>query len=424
LLKTLLRRAYRAGLIFSMALAAGCGTNGSDPAPTASNSSGGSTAVATTPPTPPPPPPTAASVPSPSLAGEVAIADSFDVNQGLEPAAGTGRIAPPSPDDVSGFRFMCKPSHISKDDPVVYPGQPGASHLHMFWGNTGTNASSTYQSLRTTGQSTCDNRGTDTPLNRSAYWMPAMLDGAGHVVLPDMINTYYKQLPHGSPNCSSPPNGTQSVGICVDIPNGLRFVFGYNMATGTGGPNDPNSNEHYSMWFECWSDLIGTPTGSAATGRYSTIADVVAAGCPSGGVLVAQGVIPVCWDGKNLDSPDHRSHLVSYMPDTNNGIRCPADHPYVLPSLQMRAEFTTDDNFVAGKWHFSSDEMVPGIKAGSTFHFDYFEAWSPTIKNAWFRNCIDKHLTCAEGDLGNGLQMKDAGVPAGGWTRHQLLPSP
>jgi hypothetical protein len=369
-------------------------------------------------------------VPSPSLAGEVAIADTFNTNDGLQPAYGTGVIPVASPDDVSGFRFMCKPSHISKDDPVVYPGQPGASHLHTFWGNTGTNANSNYQSLRTTGQSTCDNRGANTPLNRSAYWMPAMLDGAGDVVLPDMINTYYKQLPHGSPNCSSPPNssvlsgGTYSVGICVDIPNGLRFVFGYNMATGAGGPNDPNSNEHYSMWFECWSDLIGTPTASGATGRYSTIADVVAAGCPSGGVLVAQGVIPVCWDGKNLDSPDHRSHLSSYLPDAANGVRCPDDHPYVLPSLQMRAEFTTDDNFVAGKWHFSSDEMVPGIKAGATFHFDYFEAWSPTIKNAWFRNCIDKHLTCANGDLGNGLQMKDAGVPIGGWTRHQLVPVP
>jgi hypothetical protein len=218
-------------------------------------------------------------VPSPSLAGEVAIADTFNVNDGLELAQGTGAIAPPSPDDVSGFRFMCKPGQVSRDDPVVYPGQPGASHLHQFWGNTGTNANSTYQSLRTTGQSTCDNRGSNIALNRSAYWMPAMLDGAGNVVEPDMINTYYKQLPHSSPNCSSPPNGMLSVGTCVDIPNGLRFVFGYNMATGKGGPTDPTSLEYYNMWFECWSDLIGTPSPVAsAQGRFHSIADLVAAG--------------------------------------------------------------------------------------------------------------------------------------------------
>ena len=63
---------------------------------------------------------------------------------------------------------MCKPGQILRDDPIVYPGQAGASHLHQFWGNLGANANSNYQSLRTTGQSTCDNRGTNTPLNRSA----------------------------------------------------------------------------------------------------------------------------------------------------------------------------------------------------------------------------------------------------------------
>jgi hypothetical protein len=327
-----------------------------------------------------------------------------------------------SPDDVSGFRFMCKPGQLLRDDPVVYPGQPGASHLHQFWGNTGANANSTYRSLRTTGQSTCDNRGTDTPINRSAYWTPAMLDGAGHVVEPDFINTYYKQPPHNDPSCSSPPDAaTHSAGICVDLPNGLRFVFGYNMATGKGGPTDPNSPEHYSMWFECWADLTGTPSPVAsARGKFSSIADVVAGGCPAGGILVMQAVIPVCWDGKNLDSPDHRSHLSNYLPDAP--VRCPADHPYVLPSLQMRLHYTTDDNFVAGKWHLASDEMVSGMPAGGTFHMDYFEAWSPTVKDLWFRNCIDKHLTCANGDLGNGMQLKDAGWSD--WTIHHLVPVP
>jgi hypothetical protein len=331
-----------------------------------------------------------------------------------------------SPDPVSGFRFMCKPGQILRDDPIVYPGQAGASHLHQFWGNTGANANSNYQSLRTTGQSTCDNRGTNTPLNRSAYWTPAMLDGAGNVVKPDFINTYYKQIPHGDPACQGPPDSSH-LGWCVDIPNGLRFVFGYNMATGKGGPNDLSSDEQWFLWFNCWDDLTGTPDTTTGNKNFHSIAEVVAAGCPSGAVLVAQAVIPVCWDGKNLDSADHRSHLAFSMGDYVASAAqraCPADHPYVLPSLQMRAEYTTDANFAAGKWHLSSDEMMPGVAAGTTLHFDYFEAWSSTIKDAWFRNCIDKHYTCANGDLGNGFQMKDAGWPDGGWLRHQLVPVP
>lgn len=414
MLKQLLRRAFRVSIVMSLSILAGCGTNGRGTSSAPHDSNGNSGAV-----TSPAPTPAAAPAPSPTIAGEVAIADNFTTDDGLKPSYGTGAIAPVSPDPVSGFRFMCKPGQLLRDDPVVYPGQAGASHLHQFWGNTGANANSNYQSLRTTGQSTCDNRGTDTAVNRSAYWTPAMLDGAGNVVKPDFINTYYKQLPHSQ--CSTPPSDT-SMGICVDIPNGLRFVFGYNMANGKGGPLDLTSQDHYVMWFECWNDLTGTPNATAK-GQFHSIAEVVNAGCPANAVLVMQGVIPICWDGKNLDSPDHRSHIAQLRGDVVP-VRCPDDHPYVLPSLQMRLHYTTDANFVAGKWHLSSDEMAPNMPAGGTFHMDYFEAWSPTVKDAWFRNCIDKHLTCANGDLGNGLQMKDAGVPVGGWTRHQLVAVP
>jgi hypothetical protein len=37
-------------------------------------------------------------------------------------------------------RTACQFSHMAFDDPIVYPGQPGKSHLHVFFGNTGTNA--------------------------------------------------------------------------------------------------------------------------------------------------------------------------------------------------------------------------------------------------------------------------------------------
>jgi hypothetical protein len=43
---------------------------------------------------------------------------------------------------------VCRFSHQDADDPTVFPGQAGKSHLHTFFGNTTTGAASTYESLR------------------------------------------------------------------------------------------------------------------------------------------------------------------------------------------------------------------------------------------------------------------------------------
>jgi len=46
------------------------------------------------------------------------------------------------------FIVDCLFAHRAKDDPIVYPRQPGASHMHDFFGNKSTNAFSTYRSMR------------------------------------------------------------------------------------------------------------------------------------------------------------------------------------------------------------------------------------------------------------------------------------
>jgi hypothetical protein len=44
-------------------------------------------------------------------------------------------IPPSSAHEPSGnFRFLCRASHLAADDPIVYPNQPGKSHLHHFFG--------------------------------------------------------------------------------------------------------------------------------------------------------------------------------------------------------------------------------------------------------------------------------------------------
>ena len=157
------------------------------------------------------------------------IADNFPTANGLQPAWGDVNHLPGSmgADPVGAFRMICGAGQILYDDPVVYPGQPGKSHLHQFYGNLGVNANTTYASQRTTGGTTCGDPTLPYGVNRSGYWMPAMLDGAGNVVKPVYVAIYYKRIPASDPRCTRSNPG--SIGNCVGIPTGIRWITGYNM---------------------------------------------------------------------------------------------------------------------------------------------------------------------------------------------------
>lgn len=329
------------------------------------------------------------------------VAPNYDRAPLIETVGFPGTAAP---DNVGAFRFMCEPGQISYDDPVVFPGQPGKSHLHQWFGNLSANANSTYKSLRTTGDSTCVNI-----LNRSAYWMPAMLDGKGHVVRPDYIAVYYKQLPNVSPLCGS---GKNAQGIaCVPLPRGLRYIMGYDMVTGktaTGG-----------SYFNC-----DGPT--AKPGHYATITEA-AANCPAGNRLGAIIFSPGCWDGKRLDSANHRDHMAN--PDFGwwGYLKCPDTHPYVVPSFTMGAWYSVEPDDSAPDWYLSSDEMpgMPRQKAGSTFHADWFGAWDDATMAVWMEKCINALKSCSNGVLGDGTGMRQRNGGVFQWKANpRLVPVP
>jgi hypothetical protein len=65
--------------------------------------------------------------------------------------------------------------------------------------------------------------------------------------------------------------------------------------------------------------------------------------------------------------------------------------------------------------------MMPGTTPGKTLHMDYWEAWSPTVKNMWQTFCINGHLSCSAGELGNGQQVKGM-QQVGAFPKHMLVP--
>ena len=106
---------------------------------------------------------------------------------GGKPKSGDERAAI-SRADLVGVNFVenCRYSHQAPDDPIVYPGKPGASHEHTFVGNRSTDAFSSFGSLRS-GGTTCMRRD-----DTAAYWVPALYQDTTEI-LPVAATVYYRR---------------------------------------------------------------------------------------------------------------------------------------------------------------------------------------------------------------------------------------
>ena len=82
---------------------------------------------------------------------------------------------------------VCGYSHTLGDDAIMMFGMPNQAMWHDFFGNTHTDAVSTYQTLRAQPETTCDNKA-----DSSAYWAPSMKLPDGQIVTPAYQKTYYQ----------------------------------------------------------------------------------------------------------------------------------------------------------------------------------------------------------------------------------------
>lgn len=99
---------------------------------------------------------------------------------------------------------------------------------------------------------------------------------------------------------------------------------------------------------------------------------------------------PSCWDGVNVDSPTHNTH-VAYpsiaLGGNNQGGMCPSTHPYAL--IAIGGEFSFDTSSVA-----NASELVfaNGDTTGYGFHGDFLQGWTNlTALQQSFANCFDNN---------------------------------
>jgi hypothetical protein len=261
---------------------------------------------------------------------------------GQKPKTGDERDAV-SRADLVGVNFIenCRFSHQAPDDPIVFPANPGASHQHTFVGNRTTNAFSSYGTLRS-GGTTC-RRQDDT----AAYWVPTLYQGTTPV-FPQGATIYYRR-------------GT--LAEVSAFPNNLRIIAGDATATAPQG-----------MRVTFWS--CGVVSG---VGRSESVPT-----CPDarGSFLRLHIRFPECWDGRNLDSADHKSHMAYAMRGS-----CPSTHPVEVPQITQIYRYPSK-----GGEGFS-------LASGGQFsaHADFVNAWKPGALRKLVDDCLNALVHCGRG---------------------------
>jgi hypothetical protein len=270
--------------------------------------------------------------------------------------------------DEGAFRTSCRRSHENFSDPIVFPGQALKAHLHSFFGAVGADWGTT--NPRDLTHSTCEGGA----LNRTAYWVPAMIDNGDTLVRPadieDSLITYYKVGHY---------DGTTG-GDIVPFPPGFKMIQGNARATSP----QPLSDVYWTCLADTRADSGGVKT--------PTIPD-----CPPGRLVQLSVLFRHCWDGVNLDSPDHNSHLSPTTgwvsnPEPDGG--CPASHPVQLPALTEHVRWLVGPEGTDG-WRLSSDP--PDGPPGLTAHADWFNGWDPPIQQRWVDRCLNLNVDCRMG---------------------------
>lgn len=291
------------------------------------------------------------------------------------------------------FRTWCQFSHLSYDDPIVYPGQFGKSHLHMYFGNTATDANSSVSSIINSGGSTCEGGA----LNRTSYWLPAVIDTNGKARIPNQMILYYKN--EGVPMPTTPVNGYSP------IPPGLKMIAGDPKAT------VPRNNNYNDGWV-CGGGVFTNPNSYPDTTKV--LIPTCSGNNTAGRNKLSQKLLfPRCWDGV-IPNPNETA-LVPYVahvvyPDGYNHGRCDSGHPYVFPEISLLMEWELAPNETTAGWRLSSD-MNPALPGGITSHGDYYAGWNDTIVKAWTNDCLNTEWNCQTAFISN--KAGSAGAPGG-----------
>jgi len=240
----------------------------------------------------------------------------------------------------------CAPLTVQRSDPVIQPGIP-SNHVHIVVGGNAFQ-----RTMGPMGDSNIANATTcDKAIDHSNYWVPQLYhlrsDNMFEIVPFSHNAVYYQKRV-----CNYAPG----IRTCDKSVVPLAFPYGFRMVAGESTRRTLNV-----------SDPAQRAVHMVCLGGGGQTYEMPTTHCDS---IRAEVYFPSCWDGKNLDSPDHKSH-VAYpaIGDFNGGV-CPESHPVALFSIFYEFFFNTG-GFKDNKFAFANGD---GTAYG--YHGDFIMGWT------------------------------------------------
>ena len=220
--------------------------------------------------------------------------------------------------------------------------QPGLSHDHTFLGNVDDERVLDPRHAR--GRTSSCRRPGDT----AAYWVPTLIAASGQAIVPRAATVYYRR---------------HTLAPVTAFPQGFKLIAGNSKATSRPGSD---------------ASPPGTAGRSRRSGRRPRSRP---APTPTVRGSRCTSQFPDCWDGVNLDSADHQSHMAYSV---RGG--CPADHPVAVPALQVNVRYP------------SAGGAGLALASGGQFsgHADFFNAWNQAALQRLVNGCLNALRHCGQ----------------------------
>ncbi|MFF9332413.1 DUF1996 domain-containing protein [Streptomyces albogriseolus] len=276
---------------------------------------------------------------------------------------------------------------FNSDNVIAAPGvSNGAHHFHDYIGNQATNAFVSDDEL-TRAQTSCEDQ-----RDKSSYYWPVLrlqngteerdaqspgggIEGnAGEIVTPKDVTLTFVGNPKGE---------------VTAMPRLLRIITG-DAKSFVNGPANANAS---------WS----------CTGFEDRQLKDKYPLCPEGSDVVRSFAFQSCWDGRNIDSANHRTHMAFTDAEGN----CPAGFQ-PIPQLVQRIVYDVDAPSLedGGKTVplFAVDSFPEQLHKPITDHGDFINVFEDDLMNEMVA-CINEGRTCGAGagggdngggDNGNG----------------------